>query len=131
MSVVFESEFATIEVLPEKKIVRHKFHKFIYGDAFQQALIAGRDAFIKNRCTKWLSDDRLNGVLKSEDLEWGQKNWEAELFKAGWKFWALVLPEKAIGQITMKKLIEHYKSLGLTVQTFSDPDEALKWLEKQ
>ncbi|MFH1195847.1 MAG: hypothetical protein V1720_09030 [bacterium] len=131
MQKVVDNEFATVIVHPEKKIVQHKFHKFIHGDVFRTTLMAGRDAFIKNRCTKWLSDDRNNTVLKQEDLEWGQKNWEAALFKAGWKHWALVLPEKAIGQLSMKKLVEHYTSLGLKVETFSDPDAAMKWLEKQ
>ncbi len=131
MSVVLENEFVTIEVVPEKKTVKHKFHKFIHGEVFRNALLAGRDAFIKNRCTKWLSDDRNNTVLTQEDLEWGKMNWEAELFKAGWKHWALVVPEKAIGQLSMNKLAEHYKSLGLNIQMFSNPDEAAAWLDKQ
>lgn len=131
MTKVHDSEFATVIVHPEKKIVQHQFHKFVFGDAFRTALMAGRDAFIKHNCTKWLSDDRNNSALRQEDVEWGQKNWESELFKAGWKYWALVLPEKVIGQISMKKIIDHYTSMGLKVGTFSDPDSAMQWLEQQ
>ena len=31
----------------------------------------------------------------------------------------------------MKRIIEEYANTGVTIQTFSDPDEAMKWLEAQ
>ena len=51
--------------------------------------------------------------------------------KAGWKHWALVLPTKVEGQMNMKRLVAHYKDLGLNVQVFDNPDSAKKWLEAQ
>lgn len=131
MQKVLDNEFVTITVYPEKKIVHHQFHKFIYGDAFRNAMMSAADAFVKNNCTKWLSDDRGNSAVKSEDLAWAKQNWEPKVLKAGWKHWALVLPEKVVGQLSMKQIIADYNALGLNVKTFTDPQSAMGWLEKQ
>ncbi len=131
MQKILNNEFVTVTVYPDKKIVHHEFHKFIYGDAFRNALMSGADAFEKNHCTKWLSDDRGNSAVKNEDLAWAKQNWETKVLKSGWKHWALVLPEKVVGQLSMKDIIAAYTALGLNVKTFSDPESAMSWLEKQ
>lgn len=51
--------------------------------------------------------------------------------KAGWKYWALILPEKVIGQLYMKRLVERGDQQGITVQLFSDPAKAMAWLGRQ
>jgi hypothetical protein len=48
---------------------------------------------------------------------------------AGWKFWAIVMPDKKIGQMNMQSIIDLYKEKCVTIQIFDDPAEALKWLE--
>ncbi|MBO8131378.1 MAG: hypothetical protein H0Z29_07665 [Candidatus Marinimicrobia bacterium] len=129
--VVFDNEYATVWVYPEKGIIHHKFKKFIWGEGFRQTMMNAADAFEKYGCTKWLSDDRENSALRPEDIEWGQKVWEPRVLKAGWKHWAVILPEKVVGQMNMKKIIDRYKSIGVNVKVFSDSEEAMEWLEKQ
>ncbi|HPI38497.1 MAG TPA: hypothetical protein PK397_11195 [Ignavibacteriaceae bacterium] len=131
MIKVVDNDSVTVMVYPEKKIVHHQFHKFVYGEVFKKAFLDAGDAFVKYGCTKWLSDDRGNNALKQDDIVWAQENWEGRLFKAGWKYWALVMPEKVTGQLSMKKIIDHYNSHGLTVKTFTTPEDAMAWLEKQ
>lgn len=41
------------------------------------------------------------------------------------------MPEAIIGQMNMKRFIKMYSDRGVTVRAFTDPDEALKWLESQ
>jgi hypothetical protein len=48
---------------------------------------------------------------------------------AGWKYWAVVLPEKVLGQMNMRRWIEAHSQLGLTAESFSDPETARRWLE--
>ncbi len=127
--VVFDCPRATLWYHPDKKIVHHQIHKFIFGDEFHQLLLAGTEALRKNRATKWLSDDRSNSVLPREEVEWGQTNWFPQTVRAGWKYWAIVQPEKVIAQMNMKSLAEEYAKAGITARFFSDPDEALRWLE--
>ena len=57
--------------------------------------------------------------------------WEPRVFKAGGEHWAIVLPEKVVGQMSMKEIIASYTALGLNVKTFTDPQMAMSWLEKQ
>ncbi len=126
---IYDTEFATMWYLPETKIVYHKIHKFLFGEEFHKFLLTGTDAILKNHATKWLSDDRLNSVLRKEDMDWGAANWFPQTIKGGWKYWAIVQPEKVIAQMNMEQLAKNYGSMGLTVKFFSDPDAAMKWLE--
>jgi hypothetical protein len=81
---------------------------------------------------KWLSDDRKNSALTKEDQEWSDVHWRPRVIKAGYKHWAIVLPEKLIGELNLKRIIrEKYAGTGVTVQLFNDPEEAMKWLERQ
>ncbi len=131
MKKILENEYATLYVHPEKKIVHHVIHKFIHGEAFRELMTKGADAFIECKCSKWLSDDRENSALPQKDIEWGQLNWENRILEKGWKFWALIMPEKAIGQMNMKRIKDRYESLGVTVEVFGDPVTAMNWLERQ
>ncbi|CAG0944596.1 hypothetical protein ANRL1_01827 [Anaerolineae bacterium] len=126
---VIDSEFVTMWYYPADKIVHHKFHKFIFGEAFRETLSTGAVIFEKRGATKWLSDDRNNGAIPQEDTDWSNQNWLPRVMKAGWKYWALILPEKAVGQMNMQRFVKQFSEMGLTVQVFDDPDKALKWLK--
>lgn len=128
---VHESEYATIWYHPESKIVHHKFHKFIYGEEFRKVLESGLQLFQEKGAAKWLSDDRLNSAIPREDGEWGIVNWSPRVMAAGWKYWAIVMPDKNIGKKNMELFMKTYIEQGLTIETFEDADEALKWLESK
>jgi hypothetical protein len=131
MKVLMEKEYGMVKVHPEKGIVHHVVKGFIQGDDFKELLLTGSKAFREHKCTKWLSDDRKSTALRKEDIEWGQQVWEPEIMKAGWKYWALVLPEAIFGQMNMKELVKRYESQGVTVKAFTDPEEAMTWLSAQ
>ena len=67
----------------------------------------------------------------SEDYEWSTREWRPKAIKAGWRYWALVLPLKIVGQLTMQRILRLYEEGPVTVKLFSDPDEARAWLESQ
>ena len=79
------------------------------------------DVLQKNRAQKWLSDDRANAVLRPEDVDWSHQFWFPQTVQAGWKYWAIVQPEKVVGQVTMKGLATEYGRQGVTSRTFTDP----------
>jgi len=126
-----DSPIATVWCIPEKKLIHHQIHKFVFGEEFRRFLLAGTEAMKKNKATKWLSDDRANTVMSPEDMEWGQKTWFPQTVAAGWKFWAIVQPEKVLAQMGMEQLVKDYSAAGITAKFFTDPDEAVKWLEAQ
>jgi hypothetical protein len=131
MEIVKQRNEFTVRVYPEKGIVSHQMHGFVEGENFRAMLRAGLEAYLKYGCHSWLSDDSKNPLVNKEDLEWGETGWEPHILKAGWKFWALVVPERAFGKIAMRAIIKRYKKKGVTVEVFKSYDEALAWLESQ
>jgi hypothetical protein len=126
---VLDNEFVSMWYYPSSGILHHQFHKYLWGDTFREALNKGVDVFRQHHATKWLSDDRKNAALSRADTEWAIGDWFPRVLKAGWKYWAIVLPENVIGQMNMKLFIENYSKQGVTTRVFSDPDDAMKWLE--
>ena len=127
--VILENEYATLWYRPQGKIVHHQFHKFIHGNTFREVLDRGLDAFKTYGAHKWLSDDRHNSTLTKEDGEWAIMDWSNRVIDAGWKYWAVVLPDRKIGQTNLNMFMKEYIARGLEVRVFEDPDEARRWLE--
>ncbi len=128
---IVDNEYAISWCYPKEKIIHHQFRKFTYGDEFRSILIQNAEAYEAHHCDKWLSDDRKLGILHPDDKAWGDKNWITRMMKAGWKYWALLLPVNITGQMSMKRLAEEFSQLGVVVKFFTDPDEARQWLEEQ
>ena len=128
---VWDNEYVTVWCSPDKKIIHHEFHKFLYGQKFRDALNAGTEAMKKYGAQKWLSDDRQNSALREADLDWARSTWFPRTQRAGWKYWAVVLPENVLGQLNMEREVKHNAERGIITQMFNDPQEAMKWLEMQ
>jgi hypothetical protein len=126
--VLYDTPYATMWFHPEAKVVHHQVHKFIFGDEFYKFLLSGTEAMKKYKARKWLSDDRAVTVIRPEDMEWGIKNWIPPTVAAGWKYWAIVQPAKALAQMNLEGLSQQYATFGIESKFFSDPDEAMKWL---
>jgi hypothetical protein len=128
---VLDNPHVTIWYYPDQKIVHHQIHKFLFGEAFRSALTMGADTLIKHGATKWLSDDRNNTAIPAVDVDWGNAVWFPRTLKAGWKYWAIVMPEKTTGKMSMRRLVNRYSKAGVTTELFSSTEEGLAWLEAQ
>lgn len=128
---ILSDSFATLWYYPQEKIIHHKFHKFMYGEELKNLLTKGVEYFEQNNCKKWLSDDRENSATRSEDMKWIQEVWTPRVIKAGWKYWAIIMPEKMVGQMSMKRLVEQFGNMGVEVFVSSDPDEGFNWLKSK
>jgi hypothetical protein len=128
---ILETEHFTLWYHPDKKIIHNQFNKYVYGNTYREYLNEVTRTMKKYRAQKLLSDDRKNSGISKEDQEWGSTDWFPRTKAAGWKFWAIVQPETAVGKLTMKRVIDNMKSQGITAEVFSDPKEAMAWLEKQ
>lgn len=125
---VFENSSARLSFHPDTKIVHHEFRTFMHGPAFRDILTQGVATMQKNGAHKWLSDDRLNSALPKEDGDWAMTTWFPSAVRSGWKFWAVVMPEKVIGQMNMQQFVKNAATSGVTTKVFSNPDEAYRWL---
>ena len=128
---VLDTKQITIKYYPETKIVHHEMHEYTHGKDFRDALMAGVDAMRRYGANKWLSDDRKNPVFNADDQQWAKDVWAPQVVKAGWKYWAIVKPEKALARVRMEESAERYAKVGVTVKFFTDPDSAMDWLKRQ
>lgn len=103
------------------------------GDAqsemLKEALNIGSDALEKYRLKKWLSDDRKNGPLPAEIIEWGETEWHPRVIGAGWQYWANVVPEELVAAGTLVPIMNNLYKLGLRMQVFTNLDDAQNWLD--
>lgn len=79
----------------------------------------------------WLSDDRLNAEFSPEDISWVFDDWIVRAEAAGWKKWALVVPEQIAARANMAQLVELVYNKGVRVMVFTHLDVARKWLIEQ
>lgn len=128
--VVLESPSATLWYYPSERIVHHQFHGFVRSAELRAVLSRGLEVMREHGATKWLSDDRRNGALCAEDREWLEQVWRPAAVAAGWKAWAMVLPEAVVGQMAVRRSMDALAALGLTVKAFDSPVPALAWLVK-
>ncbi|MBN2528311.1 MAG: hypothetical protein JXR76_18120 [Deltaproteobacteria bacterium] len=131
MKVLITNDKLTLMVFPELKMIVHQIHGVVSGEQFRNMLMTGTDAFEEYGCTKWLSDDHRNSMVSMEDLEWGKSVWEPRILEAGWKYWALVIPQKVLGEMAMRGIMKRYVELGVTARIFDLYDEAFNWLQEQ
>ncbi len=126
---VLDNEYATLIYHTDKKIVHHTFHQKVSGEEFQNILKSGVECLEKYSATKWLSDDRLNSELSAEDTNWATHHWFKLAQDAGWKSWALVVPHDIFARLNLIEHVNHYSRRGIRVMVFTNPDEALSWLD--
>lgn len=128
-TTVLETDYATLWYYPETKVVHHVVHKYIYGAQLRAVLLKGLECLQQHDAKKWLSDDRKSSALPQADIDWSTEHWIPEMLEVGWQYWAIVLPDGAVGRQNLGRVMESYAKLGITVAAFGDPDEALHWLE--
>jgi hypothetical protein len=128
VETLIDDDAVTLRYYPDRKIVHHELHRFVRGEEFRRVLEAGLTMIKQHGATKWLSDDRANGALTPADGEWATTLWAPRAISAGWKMWAVVMPEKVVGQMNMRRFIDMYAAKGVTVRSFTDPRDGLRWL---
>jgi hypothetical protein len=101
------------------------------GAHLEAVLNGGTKLMIDNKATKWLSDNRqLSVAFSEEDANWVNNDWLPRTIKAGWKYWAMVVPESVIGQADHVKYVESFYNSGVWVTVYTDVESALQWLEQ-
>jgi hypothetical protein len=126
---VVENEFAALWFYPHTRILHSRIHKFMPGTTYQDLLQAGLNYLEKHKASKWLSDNRRSPVVSQDDVRWRSGVWAPRALRAGFKYWAVVMPDKPIGKMQVRLLIEEFGQMGVAVQAFPDVDAAMRWLE--
>ncbi|MBX3059401.1 MAG: hypothetical protein KF770_23265 [Anaerolineae bacterium] len=115
---------------PDTKIVHHQLHRPIQDQPFREILNAGAELLEKHGAKKWLSDDRASyDNLPDESKAWAGTEWFPRMVKAGWRYWALVVPDTIEGRLFIKEFTDNYFDQGVWTMVFLNAEEALQWLE--
>jgi hypothetical protein len=129
--VVLENDHITLWYYPELGIVHHQMVATPTSDEFRELLVRGAETLERHRAIKWMSDDRGNTLLRPDDEAWADSEWLPRVLRAGFKFWAIVLPAGAIGKLNMRRLASQHASHGIVSRIESMPRPAFEWLRAQ
>lgn len=129
--LIHQNERITLWYYPELKIVHHQMLAPPTSDEFRELLIKGTETLERYHAIKWLSDDRGNTLLRPQDEEWAQAVWLPRVLQAGFKHWAIVLPEAAIGKLNMTRLATLHARFGINSRVEATPQPAFDWLKAQ
>ena len=128
---VLDTKLVSLWYYPDDKVVHTQIKQFITGEPFKEFLLAGTALVEQHRAEKWLSDDRSCPVIHPADIDWADAVWFPRTAAAGWKYWAVVQPEKTVGQAMVKQLLDKFARRGVMSKWFTDPADALWWLQSR
>lgn len=128
---LIETPRMSLWYLPDDRIIHHQMHQYPGQETLEEVLLRGLEAMKEHGAQKWLSDDRAGGAVPRSHHEWGDQVWAPQAIAAGWKYWALLPPEQALGHANMTRLVQVYAGKGVTVKIFSEPSQAQLWLRRQ
>jgi hypothetical protein len=126
--VIVDNEWVTLWYHPEVQVVHHKFHKAIRGEAFRSVLQQGTALLVQRGAVKWLSDDRHVFILPQEDQVWADTHWFPQTMKAGWRYWAIAKPEKAVVDLYIRRLAAKRSAAGVKTELFTTAEAGMDWL---
>jgi hypothetical protein len=127
--LVVDNPYVRLYFHRDSRIVHHQMVQHVEGSAFRDVLTRGAELLEKTRATKWLSDDRVHLRMVEADEQWAKAIWFPRVQAAGWKHWAIVKPESAIGALNLSRISQNFAKLGVNARIHGDFDEALAWLK--
>lgn len=128
---LIDNEYVTLWCDPETSLIRYQYHQFTTGEPFRELHNATADAIAKYKCSKVISDDTRLGIAHPKDVAWTTETLFPRAIKAGWKYWAIVLPTKITGKRSMNRIASACADKGLCVETFTSMQDALRWIESK
>lgn len=125
---VIDNEYASLSFDTDMKFVYHCFHSQLDSTNLRAVLNGGIDLLKKYNATKWLSDNREIGPHSEEDTLWINDHWLPAAVAAGWKYWALVVPNSFVARVNMSEFVDSFYAKGIRIMVFTNYDEAWNWL---
>jgi hypothetical protein len=128
---ILNSPCAQLYFNEDTRIVHHHLNNSIDSKSLRDVLNGGIEALKKYNATKWLSNNKEIDPLSDADNEWVNTSWLPRAVAAGWKYWALVVPDSLKARMNMRDFVEVFYNQGVRVMVFTEVDEAMHWLEAQ
>jgi hypothetical protein len=126
-----QDAIASVWLYPGRKVVHHQIHQPLSTAQLRSLLDDVARCLIDHRATKWLADDRNLGELDAALLPWIEQDMVPRTMNAGWRHWALILPQLPGAARIMQDVAATLAISGLTVFAFNDLAAANAWLDSQ
>src|SRR5688572_20233194 len=117
---VIDDKYAKLMYHSDKGIVHHCFHKPLDGEHLRTVLNTGVELLQKHGAAKWLSDNRAIDPHSEEDGQWVNDNWLPRAIAAGWKYWALVVPDEIAARMNMVEFVNSFYDMGVRIMVFTN-----------
>jgi len=127
MAILIELPNSKVEWIPSGKILLKTINGLCTGPELEILFNTGFEKVRDEKGVKWLSDNRKMRPYSQNDVQWINENWLPRMLNIGWKYWGLVEPVTALGNLNMKNF-DFYKDKGLFVELFKSKNEGFEWL---
>lgn len=128
---IIDADYMIMVYYPDTKILHHTMRKPLHGQLLRDYLDKGTKAFHQYGATKWLSDDRKNTQIPQEDADWAMMDWAPRTIEAGWKYWAIIVPDEINARASMRGFMEDFFEKGVRINLFASVEDAKNWLASQ
>ncbi len=131
MITIFTSDSATVSWNEKAKAVHVEFNTYVHSDELREICDRAMDLQQEKGAQRMISDNRKLTVISQEDQEWISTVHNQRIQDSGIKFVAIVLPEKAIGKLSMKRVVASsvaFDDIQTVFETFDSVEGAEEWL---
>jgi hypothetical protein len=125
-----EVNFA-LEWNEKDQIISYTHIGYSEGDHFRANALKMVDLLAEKKGHKLLLNTLEMKVLNQKDQEWLNEVFVPLLVEAGLRYQATVIPKSALGEISLKKVINRIADKNLEVAYFSDAAAAEVWLRSK
>lgn len=125
---VIDNKYARLSYDTDQKIVHHCFHHELDSANLRAVLNSGIELLKSHNAEKWLSDNREIEPHSEEDGAWVNEDWLPRAVAAGWKYWALIVPDDLMARLNMSEFVESFYNKGIRIMVFTDHHQAWSWL---
>ena len=130
VEIIFDNQYIWMGYHTDTQIIHHHYFPQLNSHYLRAGLDTGVEVMIEHGATKWLSDNREADAHSPEDTEWINTDWLPRAVGAGWRYWALVVPQHTLALMNMAEFVQTFYDFGVWVSVFTDPDEAMDWLQQ-
>lgn len=109
-------------------VVHHHWTADLDSKHMRESLSTGVELLKQHGAYKWLSDNRFIQPHSDADEIWINQVWLPDAINAGWRCWALVVPEAFASRVNMVNFVNEFYEKGVRVMVFTDVDKAMDWL---
>jgi hypothetical protein len=130
--ILFERDYLTIFLKPEKSQIKLKWKKFATSEQFRDGLNTALEAVREHGIKNWLANLKNMEVILPADEEWATNEWFPKIATAGLEKMAIVTSLDYFNNVSVKRIVASSQPI-ITFETryFVDLDDAETWLSNK